>query len=153
MKKLIAVFFAAAVSLYAAAHDSTNVDPKMLGIFNASFPNAQEVTWHELPEAYIANFIENGIRSKIVYSKDGQATQLTRTYQAQNLPYAVSLKIREEFPGKKIFGVVEILTNSERENLSIVEYYIKLEDAKNWITVKVNGDGETSIIEKYRKAS
>jgi hypothetical protein len=33
-----------------------------------------------------------------------------------------------------------------------VEYYIKLEDNENWITVKSNVDGNMQVVEKYRKA-
>jgi len=50
-------------------------------------------------------------------------------------------------PTKKVFGVTEMTTDSA------VEYYIKLEDATNWITVKSNVDGNLSVVEKYKKAS
>jgi hypothetical protein len=153
MKKFIVVLLSAIIGYGASAHDTTNIDQKLLQLFKTSFPNAQEVTWHEATDAYVANFVENGVRSKIAYTKDGSVAQLTRTYQEQGLPYSIGYKVKEEFPGKNIFGVVEVLTRSERENYSAVEYYIKLEDAKNWITVKVNGDGETTVIEKYKKAS
>ena len=36
---------------------------------------------------------------------------------------------------------------------SNVEYYIKLEDAENWITVKSNVDGFMQVVERYKKAS
>ena len=35
---------------------------------------------------------------------------------------------------------------------AVVEYYIKLEDAENWITVKSNVDGNMQVVEKYKKA-
>jgi hypothetical protein len=149
MKKFIVLFVAVLTTAAAFALDP---DEKLLQVFKTSFPNAQEVIWHEFPETYIANFTENGIRSKISYRKDGTLVQLTRTYQDQNLPYHINLKVKEQYPGKKIFGVVELLTKSDTENFSILEYYIKLEDEKTWTTVKVDNDGEMTVVEKYKKA-
>jgi hypothetical protein len=48
---------------------------------------------------------------------------------------------------KKIFSVTEIST------VTHIEYYIKLEDAKVVITIKVDSEGNLALVEKYRKAS
>jgi hypothetical protein len=36
---------------------------------------------------------------------------------------------------------------------STVEYFIKLEDATSWTTVRANIDGGMTVVEKYKKAS
>jgi hypothetical protein len=56
-------------------------------------------------------------------------------------------KLRKKYADKKVSGVTEIISD---EN---AEYYIKLEDATSWMTVKSNGLGNMEIVEKYKKAS
>jgi hypothetical protein len=44
-----------------------------------------------------------------------------------------------------MFGVTEVTYNST------IAYYIKLEDNTHWYTLKVDVDGNSQQVEKYRK--
>jgi hypothetical protein len=48
-------------------------------------------------------------------------------------------------PDQKIYGVTEITSKTG------VEYYITMEDEKNWIQVKAESNGEFEVYEKFKK--
>ena len=45
-----------------------------------------------------------------------------------------------------MFGVTEVTFSNE------VVYYVKLQDEKTWITLKIDGVGNAEVVEKYKKA-
>ncbi|WP_205508948.1 hypothetical protein [Longitalea arenae] len=150
MKKLFIFFSVLLLSLSLIARDPGEIDAKLIKSFNTSFPKAERVHWYELPKAWVVNFVADGVRSRVVYLKDGKATEFTRYYYEQNLPFVVRSKVKETYPNKKIFGVVEVSTITET-SISRVEYFVKLEDDKTWMTVKSDNEGNLRITEKYRK--
>jgi hypothetical protein len=137
------------ISIFAA--DSVQVDKKVLRAFKTDFPKAEEVAWRELQGTYIVLFIDKGLRTKASYWKDGTLVNYTRTYSEQQLPFSVQLRLREEYPGKKVFGATEIGTNSRSRDYITVEYFVKLEDEKSWTTVKSDEEGKLSVVEKFSK--
>ena len=42
-------------------------------------------------------------------------------------------------------GITEITSADD------INYFVKLEGAKHWITVRVDNDGNSMVVEKYRK--
>lgn len=147
MKRLISLFYSLAIGATSLAYPERNVNDKLLQSFKESFPKAEQVSWKELPETYVVNFVEDGIRNAIIYEKDGTFKSSTRYYQEQNLPYYLLVNIRKRFPDKKIFGVTEISSISE------IEYYIKMEDAAVWTTIKMDSEGNLVLVEKLKKES
>lgn len=148
MKKLFILFSALLLSFSLIARDP---EDKLIKTFNTSFPKAEHVQWYELPKAWVVNFVADGIRSRVVYLKDGKATEFTRYYFESNLPFLIRSRIKDAYPEKKIFGVVEVSLMTENSNTTRVEYFVKLEDAKSWMTVKSDIDGNLSVTEKYKK--
>jgi RNA binding exosome subunit len=138
---IFSLIFGAAV--FASA---TEVNEKVLKTFKETFPNAAQVNWQEFSDNYIVNFMVGDIRTRINYDKEGNFISATRYYLEQNLPVNILCKLRKNFPGQKVFGVTE--TESETS----VEYYIKLEDDKNWTTVKSDSGSNLEVVEKYKKA-
>ena len=69
-----------------------------------------------------------------------------RDYYEKDLPIYILVKTKERYKGKKIFGVTEISSDAG------ITYNIILEDDKHWITVKSDGGGNMSVIQKLRKA-
>jgi hypothetical protein len=149
MKKLTIVL---AVLLIGLSSFAGNIDEKLIRSFNASFPNAVSVTWTESTDSYAVSFFENGIRSRVIYQKDGSFVHFTRYYQEENLPYAIRFKVTKLYPERKIFGVVEVSTVSDVESNVLVEYYVKMEDAKSFVEVKVDSDGALQVVDRFRKA-
>jgi hypothetical protein len=145
MKKLFILFYSLILGAGSFALDSKNFNEKLLRSFKETFPKAEQVIWTELPGTYIVSFVENGIRSRIVYDKTGDFISSTRTYTAEDLPYYILISITKKYPEKRIFGVTEIASSST------VEYYIKMEDSKVWATFKVDSSGNLELVEKYKK--
>jgi len=151
MKKLTVMFIALAISAVTFASDPGGIDEKLIQSFQSTFPKAEQVNWYELQSAYVVNFVENGIRGRIEYRKDGSSTQYTRYYTEQNLPFVVQSNIKKAYPGKTIYGVIEVSTVSQSSNHSKVDYYVKMQDARYWTMVKADMDGNASILETFKK--
>jgi hypothetical protein len=149
MKKFFILFSSLLVGILSFAF-TQSIDEKVLQEFKSSFPSAEEVNWYESKETFIVSFKESGVRTRAVYKKNGQITNLTRSYNESNLPYPVQFRIKQQYPDKKIFGVIEMITSDG--NSSVTEYNIKLEDEKNWYTVQMDSDGSTTVLEKFKKS-
>lgn len=148
MKKLVVLFAAFVVSFQTFAYDPIN--EKLTRSFQSSFPNAAQVNWQELQDGFIVSFVDQNIRARAYYDKEGALTQVIRYYHEQTLPFNVLYTIKQQFGGKKIFGIVELTTVSAGKSLE-TEYFVKLEDARHWITVKVNSHGDASVTQRLRK--
>jgi hypothetical protein len=151
MKKFFVLFYSLLIGISVLAEDSVQVDKKVLRSFKNDFPNAQETAWQYAQGTYIVSFTDKGFRTKASYWKDGTLVNYVRTYSEEHLPFAILLKVKEEFQGKKVFGVTELAINSAARDLITVEYYVKLEDDKNWMTVKFDDEGNFNVVEKYSK--
>lgn len=123
-----------------------SISDKMLQTFKQTFPDAQQVVWSEQGDKYTVNFRQGEILSKVEYDKDGNFLNSLRYYSEKNLPVNILCRLQKKYSDKKVFGVTEMATDSS------VEYYIKLEDDTNWITVRSNIDGNMQVVEKYKKA-
>jgi hypothetical protein len=145
MKKLLVLAYSLMIGVNSFAYSGVGVNEKLLRSFRERYPNAEQVSWTELPESYTVNFIEDGVRSHIVYDKDGEVVRSTRYYKEQTLPYYLRMTIRKKYQGKRIFAVTEISTPDG------VEYYVKLEDANIWLTILLDKEGELGVVEKLRK--
>lgn len=145
-KTLFALVCCLTFSAGAFARDGFTISEKMLNSFKQTFPDAEQVKWLESADRYTVNFKENGILTKIDYDKDGNFVSSLRYYTEKNLPINILCRLQKKYADKKVFGVTEMTTDA------VVEYYIKLEDADNWITVKSNADGNMQVVEKYKKA-
>lgn len=153
MKKLFILFSALILSFSLIAREpgTGKIDDNLIKSFNTSFPKAERVHWYELPKAWVVNFVADGVRSRIVYLKDGRITEFTRYYFESNLPFLIRSKIKNVYPNKNIFGVVEVSIISET-GISKVDYFVKLEDEKSWMTVQSDNEANLTITEKYKKA-
>jgi len=152
MKKLFIFFSALLISFSLIARDPGDIEERLIKSFNTSFPSAEQVHWYEMPKVWVVNFVSQGIRSRIVYQKDGKITEFTRYYQKSSLPFLIQSRIKKVYPTKKIFGVVEVSKIAENGAASTIDYFVKLVDEKNWITVKADNEANLTVVEKYRKA-
>lgn len=143
MKKyisLLLVFFLA-LTAYAAAP----VDETVLKVFNESFKEAKEVSWSETKEHYMVDFVKDDIRYHVTYDRKGKFINSRRYYFQEKLPMYVLFKVKNKFQGKSIYGVTEVMDDAG------VEYYIVLEDSKNWWMVKMTTHDFLEVTEKLIK--
>lgn len=155
MKKLFILTCALLIGTLTFAYSPRSIDEKLLHAFSASFPRAEKVSWQEAPQACIVSFVDNGIRSRITYHKDGTILSYIRYYFEEGLPVNIRLGLQRDYPNKKVWGVVEVSAPDEdnkADNSLKTAWYIKLEGPSNWMTVKIDSNGYTDVIERYRKA-
>ena len=147
MKRVFALIYSVVIGFSSMAFPNKNVNEKLLQTFKESFPNAEQVSWKELTETYVVNFVEDGIRNAIIYEKNGTFISSTRYYQERNLPYYLLVNIKKRYPEKKILGVTEFSTTTD------ISYYLQLEDKTVVTTIKMDSEGNLVMVEKLKKAS
>jgi hypothetical protein len=145
MKKFLFVVYFLTMSLLSIAA-SKSINEKLVQLFRETYPNAVQVSWKEYPETYVVYFAEEGVKATIIFKKDGTFLNSTRYYKEEFLPYYLVATVKEKFPAERIYGVTEISSPFS------IEYYIKLEDQKNWRTIKLESDGSMKVVEKFKKA-
>ena len=151
MKKILVLLSSVLIVFSSFTSGTDKIDEHLLRTFAAQFPNAQKVVWQESKDAYVVSFIEDDIRLRIVYLRNGAATQFLRYYLEETLPMDIRLDIKAKYPGKNIYGVTEEIIMSNIENRSRTVYYVKLEDDSSWLTVKAQRYKKLKTIEKLNK--
>ena len=144
-KKIAIAGFALMITFQSFAWSGPDVQKLLQQSFEQSFPNAEHVTWSDDPNGYTVSFTVKSILTRLSYDKKGKFTGSLRNYSEQMLPFYITNMLKQKYPGDKIFGITEITSADD------INYFVKLEGAKNWITVRVDNDGNSMVVEKYRK--
>jgi len=142
MKKIIILLVACVVTGTAFAYDP---NARVLKAFKETFSAAENIHWQEYTDYYSVSFSYSGIRSKIQYDMEGNILGSTRYYQPTLLPLHIYTKLKNSHSSKELFGVTEVTVGDD------VVYFVKMQDTRNWITLKVDASGNSSVYEKYRK--
>ncbi len=146
MKKVLFILCSALLSAAAFAFTpAADPNEKVLKSFKETFANAEEVKWAEYENYYTVSFVSGKVRAKVNYDKEGNMLGSTRYYEPNLLPIGILNQVKKAHPKKSLFGVTEITANGE------LHYYIKMEDAKYWTTIKVDDSGNSSVYERYKK--
>ena len=145
MKRIIFAAFALLISLHSFAWNGPDVQKLLEQSFEKSFPNAEHVTWSNDAEGYTVCFTVNRILTRLSYDKKGNFAASLRSYTAETLPFFITNLLKEKYPKYQIFGVTEIATPTA------LNYFVKLEGSKFWLTVQVDNEGDNMVVEKFRK--
>jgi len=147
MKKLIFGLTMLLGSATIFATTTPDVNEKVLKAFQETFKNPQDVNWHEYATYYEVEFKQDEIKTQVRYDADGNITGTTRYYFEKQLPPHIISNLKKKFPQRSVYGVTEIYTEND------LQYYITMEDEKNWYTVKSNPLGNLEQTEKFKKAA
>ena len=137
--------FMLAFSAGAFAAKDFNTSQNLLQLFKQAFPDALEVVWKEQSDRYTVNFRQGDIHFKVEYDKDGNFLGSLRYYTAKNLPVSIFCRLQKSFSGKTFNEVTELNTGSS------LEYYVKMEDDHDWMTVRVSIGGDLKVVAKGKK--
>jgi hypothetical protein len=133
--------------LSATAATTPEINEKVLKAFKETFTTAENVTWEEFENKNCqANFKQNEIIAKAMFDNDGNLLETIRYYGEKNLPVNIIAKLKKKYAGKEIFGVTEIVSESE------VSYYVTLKDEKNWFIVKSDPYANLQQTDKFKNA-
>lgn len=147
MKKVLmftCVLLIAGASAFANTPDPT-VSEKALKAFESTFTDAENVVWSDAVNLYTVKFTQKGINTFVKYDEDGNFISSRRYYFGEQLPIDIQCKLKKKFADKKVFGVTEYIVGED------TNYYVKLEDAKSWTTVRIDNARNMEITEKYKK--
>jgi hypothetical protein len=153
MKKIIFGAFALLISFHSFAWSSfpsfawrgPDVQQLLEQSIEKSFPNAEHVTWSNDADGYTVSFTVKSILTRISYDKKGNFTGSLRNYSGELLPLFISNLLKQKYPKDQIYGVTEMASPTA------LNYFVKLEGPRNWITVQVDSEGNNMVVEKYRK--
>jgi len=141
MKKVI--LFAAVLMI--AGSSFANTPEKTLKAFKTTFTDAENVVWTDAVDFSTVKFTQQGISTFVKYDDEGNFISSRRYYAAEQLPVDIQCKLKKKFADKSVFGITEYTVGDE------VNYFVKLEDAKNWTTVKIDNTRNMEVTEKYMK--
>src|SRR6478735_7859677 len=142
MKQTLILAFAL---LFTASAFAADVNDKVLKNIKETFSTAENVHWQEYKEFFSVSFMQSDMRTTVNYDKKGNMIGSLRYYEPQMLPLNIINQLKKDYPKKSLFGVTEISYGSD------ISYYVKMQDEKTWITVKVDATGENSVVEKFNK--
>jgi hypothetical protein len=145
IQKIALAAFTLLIALQSFGFSGPGVQKVLQQSLAQSFPNAENVTWDATPNGYDVSFSVKGILTRISYDKNGKFESSLRNYTEQVLPFYITNMLKQKYPDNKIYGITEISSASD------INYYVKLEGPKHWLTVRVDNDGNTVVVEKYRK--
>jgi len=146
MKKILCLAVLLA-SLGATAATPPEISEKVLKAFKETFSTAENVSWSEFENKTCqANFNQSEIIVKAMFDNDGNLLETMRYYGEKNLPINVLAKVKKRYAEKEIFGVTELISETE------VAYYITLKDEKNWIIIKSDPYANLQQTDKFKNA-
>jgi hypothetical protein len=145
MKKIAFAGFALLIAFHSLAWSGPDIQKVLQQAIEQNFPNAENVNWYTDADGYTVSFTVKSILTRISYDKKGKFTGSLRNYSEQMLPFYITNMLKQKYPDHKIFGVTEITSPDD------INYYVKLEGPKHWITVRIDNDGNSAVVEKYRK--
>jgi hypothetical protein len=145
MKKvtaLMAIFMTLVMTSFAEPNE------KVLKAFGTAFPNIVKVEWSGTNETPTAYFKMNNIQTRVSFDKEGNFLHSMRYYTQKDLPTNILFAIQKRYANKKVTGVTE---TSDAEGTTT--YYIKMQDDKNWWTLKTTNGANFEIYEKFKLQS
>ena len=145
MKKVL-VFACALVITATSFANEIKVSEKARKAFETTFMNAENVVWSDVSNVYTVTFTQQGISTFVQYDEQGEFLGSRRYYSAEKLPIGIQAKIKKSFSDKTVFGVTEYTVADK------VYYFIKLEGATSWTSIKVSNDGQIETLETFVKA-
>ncbi|MCB9292465.1 MAG: PepSY-like domain-containing protein [Lewinellaceae bacterium] len=138
MKKALrsaALLFLAAVAAPALGQDS--VVPKTIAeAFAKKYPQAEDVSWEELDEVYIASFLKGDYYCDAYFDKRGTWKETSTIIDEADLPKVVVLAVKGKYPSLDYFTSI---VQSERPEGTL--YYLGFESGYDYITLTLDEKG------------
>jgi hypothetical protein len=130
------------ISVSATAATPPEISEKVIKAFKETFAGAEDVSWREMENSCQASFKVSEITVRAIYDNEGSLLKTIRYYGEKNLPSNILAKLKKKHVGKEIFGVTEIVTDSE------MVFYIVLKDEKNWYWI--NSDPYGNMVQEQK---
>ena len=124
--------------------DETDVHINAVRDFSKNFKNATSVKWVKSENGSSVYFVSDGVKMRSSYNAKGRKEYTLKYYDESKLPTEIRRLVRSTYYDYTIVIATEVVRNEH------VSYLVKMENANEFLTVKVN-DGELSVFEKTTK--
>ena len=124
--------------------DETEVNINAVRDFSRKFKNGANVKWVKNENGSSVYFVMDGVKMRSSYNTKGKREYILKYYDEVRLPENVRHLVRSTYYDYRIALITEVERNDE------VSYLIKMENDKEFMTVKVD-DRELSVFEKTTK--
>ncbi len=146
MKKLFfTALLAAAVAASAFAADADKVNFVAVNHFKTSFKHASDVSWTSANNYVKATFVLNNIRTEALYTPEGDFIGTNTAIILDILPVRAKRTFAKKFDGYTVKEAIRFEGNEEGA------YFISAENEKEAVIIKVNDNGQVSIMKSTKK--
>lgn len=122
------------------------LNKKVSTAFLTKFKRAEKVNWKQVSDLYFAHFEINSKEFAAAYSEDGEMIAMSRHVPTDQLPYAVTNILEEQYAGYKLpENVTEVVMDGA------TNYYLTVEGATRLLQLKCSADGSVSVQKKIKK--
>ncbi|AEV98391.1 hypothetical protein A4D02_22430 [Niastella koreensis] len=112
--------------------------------FTKTYKNATDITWYTLNDKRLmVRFFDNGVQTKIFYSKRGNQDAVVRYYNEDKLPNEVRGAVKSTYYDFNIFMVIEVTVSNQ------TAYLVKIEDKTCTKTIRFM-NGEMNVVEEFK---
>ncbi len=130
-----ALLLGAAVVAPALGQDSV-VPQNIAEAFAQKYPKAEDVSWEELDDVYIASFLANDYYCDAFFDKSGNWTETSTIIDEADVPKPVVAAVKSKYQGLEYFTS---MVRSERPDG--VFYFLGFEKAYDYITLTLDDKG------------
>jgi hypothetical protein len=120
------------------------VNSKALKDFTKNFKAANNASWYEIKDGFVAKFQENGVETNAYYDTKGRWASTIRNYGEDKLPKDIRHLVKSNYYDYSIFLVNEVTVGNK------TAYLVRMEDKTTLKTIRVI-DGEMDVYEDYIK--
>lgn len=131
-------------TLEKTASPTTGINSRAMRDFKKNFPTVEGATWSSIKDGWVASFVQQDIRSTVVYNEHGDWQFTINYYGEHHLPSEVRAAVKSTYFDCSISGVEEVHVQDK------TVYLVHLQDEKTWKKVRVY-EGEMELIENFDK--
>jgi hypothetical protein len=110
------------------------INPKALKDFDKTYKNAENVSWTKTKDGFIATFISNDTRYRILYSINGKWSASVKGYHEEKLPFYIRDLVKSTYYDYNIFYIEELETVFSNR---VPTYIIHIKDKNNIKLIRV----------------
>lgn len=148
MKKFIIAALIAVTFASTAFAAETKVNSKALNHFASVYSNVKSVTWETKEKFIRATFTENGEKTEVYYTTDGDLIGTSNKLLFKDLPSKVIKAVKQRYnqPEYTIGDCISFTNDSD-----VTTYYVTVENEKERRVLDVTESGSISTFKRTKK--
>jgi len=147
MKKFIIAALIAVTFTTTVFASETKVNYKALNHFTSVYSNAKSVTWETKEKFIRATFIENGEKTEVYYTTDGDLIGTSNKLLFKDLPSKVIKAVKQRYTETE-YTVGECI--SFTNDTDVITYYVTVENEKEKKVLSVTESGSVSVFKRTK---